>query len=221
VPDFSGGNSASTLVPDEAVSGITGQILPEVHPPASPTPASPHGSQTVATRPPPPGRDDLEVPAQGRPGDSPDDRSTPERYPGGSPVPPDTAGGDSPRGTESFSTENDEAIGVFQRADEAWTGQTWPITGAVQIVRRMKGRGATTVYVPATDVNGNAILGVIVGPNDSDVQGNGFPLFLLPGMSMTIRSEAPVWAAPIPGNATGYVCTLTTDNPSGGQLGGL
>lgn len=220
MPDFSSGNSASTLV-DPAITGHTGEILPEVHPPSAPTPSNPEGDHRVRSTPPPIGRDDLEVPAQVRPADSPDDRGVPETYPGSQPVPPDTAGGDAPRGRESFATENDEAIATFTRACEAWTGAQFLISGPTQIVRRMKGRTQSTIFVPLTDVNGNAITGVIIGPSDSDVQGIGNPLFLLAGMSISVPSEAPIWAAPIPGNATGYVCVMTTDNPSGGQLGGL
>jgi hypothetical protein len=220
MPDFTSGNHAGTMV-DDAVTGHTGEILPDVNAPAAPGPSNPEGDHRVTSRPPPTPDGAIEVPAQPRPADSPDDRGVPETYPGSQPVPPDTAGGDSPRGRESFATDNDEAIATFQRADEAWTGRQFLISGPTQVVRRMKGRGASTVFVPLTDVNGAAITGVIIGPDDSDVQGVGNPLFLLPGMSIRITAEAPVWAAPIPGNATGYVCVLTTDNPSGGQLGGL
>lgn len=219
-PDFSAGNATSTLV-DPAVTGHTGEVLPEVHPPSSPTPANPQGDHRVMSGRPPATHDDLEVPAQVRPADSPDDRGVPSRYPGDQPVPPDTVGGDAPRGRESFATDNDEAIATFQRADEGWTGRQFLISGPTQIARRQKGRGGCTVFCPATDVNGGTITGVIFGPTDSDVQGVGNPLFVLPGMSARIHSEAPVWAAPIPGNSTGYVCVLITDNPSGGQLGGL
>jgi hypothetical protein len=222
MPDFTAGNQATTMV-DEAVSAIPGQILPEVHPPSAPTPSNPQGDHRVMSRPAPIDTEGVgpEVPAEVRPADSPDDRGVPSRYPGDQPVPPDTPGKGSPRGRESFATENDEAIAVFQRSSEAWTGRQFLISGPTQIVRRMKGRESATIFVPATDVNGNAITGVIFGPDDSEVQGQGNPLFLLPGMSASIESEAPVWAAPIPGNSTGYVCVLTTDNPSGGQLGGL
>ena len=220
MPDFSSGNTA-TIVVDPAVTGHTGQILPDVHPASAPTPSNPDGSIVVESTSPQVPDGAVEVPAQVRPADSPDDRGVPSRYPGDQPVPPDTVGGDAPRGRESFATDNDEAIATFQRADEGWTGRQFLISDPTQIARRQKGRGAATIFVPLTDVNGGAITGVIVGPTDSDVQGVGNPLFLLPGMSMRIHSEAPVWAAPIPGNSTGYVCVLITDNPSGGQLGGL
>jgi len=225
MPDFSAGNQASTSV-DIAVTGHVGAILPEVHPPSAPAPHNPEGDHRVMSRPAPVPDGPIEVPAQPRPADSPDDRGVPERYPGGQPVPPDTPGGGSPRGRESFATENDEAIATFERACEAWTGQQFTISGPTQIVRRMKGRKQATIFVPATDVNGNAISGVTIGPDDSEVQNVGgavvgSPLFLLPGMSITIESEAPVWAGLIGSNATGYVCVMTTDNPSGGQLGGL
>ena len=220
MPDFSSGNNTSTMV-DEAVTGHTGEILPDVHSPSLPSPKNPQGDHRIMSTAPAVGDVIGELPAQVRPADSPDDRGVPETYPGSQPVPPDTVGGDSPRGRESFATENDEAIGVFQRASEAWTGRQFLISNPTQVARRGKGRTQVTVFVPATDVNGVAVTGVIIGPSDSDVQGQGNPLFLLPGMSITLETEAPVWAAPIPGNTTGYVCVMITDNPSGGQLGGL
>lgn len=221
MPDFTAGNPVNTVIPEETVTGYTGYILPEVNPPSQPTDSNIQGSHVVTSTA-PPEEIPAEVPAQIRPGDSPDDRSAPSQYPGDQAVPPDTAGGSSPRGRESFATDNDEATPTFQRSSEAWTGAVWQVTDKKQIVGRMSGRTSTTLYVPPTDEAGGTILGVRYAYTESMLEGpvNTCP-FLLPGAGVTILSEGPVWVAPLSGNATGFVVVFTTDNPSGGQLGGL
>ena len=229
MPDVTAGAQLSTKIDLEAVSAITGDIAPLPHPPAAQTEANPHGPIAVESRPPEVAGTanfaaDIEFAV--KPGEHPDDRTAPSTHPNDMPVPYDTAGGDAPRGEPSFDTDNDEATPVFQRAAEAWTGQQFTITGPTQIARRQKGRQGVTIFVPATDMNGNAINGVTIAPDDSEVQNVGgmvvgSPLFLLPGASISIDTEAPVWAGLIGSNANGFVCVLIADNPSGGQLGGL
>lgn len=225
MPDLTAGNRLATM-DDELASALTGQIFPEVNPPAADVPNAPQGAIAVISEDVRLGDPNFSEGVHVEVGHSPDSRTAPPRYAGEHPVPHDTAGGDAPRGQESFDVDNDESTPVFQRATEAWTGAQFTITGPTQIARRMKGRTQVTVFCPNTDVNGNSILGVTIAPDPSEVQNAagaivGSPLFLLPGMSITIPTEAPVWAGLIGTNATGFVCVMTTDNPSGGQLGGL
>ena len=162
-------------------------------------------------------------------GHSPDDKTSAPEHPGFLPVPPDTAGGDAPRGKPSFDTDNDEAVPVFQRSAESFTSGFRQVATIVQIIGRQPGRQKTTLAVPETDMFGNAVDGVMWSYTDSDLAaataagtaGGATPAFLLPGMSVSIEAEAPVWVAPIPGNSVGSVMFLSLDNPSGGQLGGL
>lgn len=221
MPDVTAGAQIHTQVDLEAVTAITGDIAPLPHPPAETSPGgSLHGPLAVESRQPDLGGEAnfaADVEFATKPGEHPDDRTAP-----GYELPHDTPGGDAPRGKASFDTDNDEAVAVFQRASESFTTGLWIISGATQIVGRMAGRTGTTLSVPTTDEGNNAIQGVRYAPNQSQLSG---PLntcsFLLPGASITIPSEGPVWVAPLFGNATGYVIVMTTDNPSGGQLGGL
>jgi hypothetical protein len=220
MPDFTAGNNANATTIENADPG--GRVAPhQIDQPSEETPANVQGSKVItateAQFTDPNYQEGHYISA----GQDPADRVDHSEHGNDYPLPKDTPGGDAPRGKQSFSDDNDEAVPVFQRADEAWTGETFIISGPTQVVRRMKGRTSVTLYVPSTDQAGNAVNGIVYAPDAGQVQGIGLPLFLLPGMSVTLHTEAPVWASVIGANATGFVCVVTTDNPAGGQLGGL
>lgn len=140
------------------------------------------------------------------------------------PVPADTPGSRYSTGAPPWKTDNDEAVPVFQRsAHDASVQIIVPssATGPAVAVGRQKGRQAVTLTVPTLLASGAAPLGVLYGFTEDAVQAGGNACGILNvGDSRTISTEAPIWVAVIPGNATGAVEVLVEYNPPGGSLGG-
>jgi hypothetical protein len=127
-------------------------------------------------------------------------------------------------GRKAWDTENDEALGVYQRAAHDWDAQLWVLTQTEQIAGRLKGRVALVLAVPTTLPDGSAPNGVIIGSSGGPVDqafssGVGDVYVLNAGDSLTLRTEASVYASPIKGNSTGAVQTINLYNPPGGGLG--
>lgn len=122
------------------------------------------------------------------------------------------------RGRPPFPTENDAALPIFQRADHDWTGNRYQVdtnnAGTVQLCGRQKGRSSVTLVVPSA-----AAQGVVIGPTEDEVINNLSSPQLVPGQSLTLPTEAPVWAGVIPGQTSGTVDVYITFNPPGGALG--
>lgn len=137
------------------------------------------------------------------------------------PVTQDQPGNKYNTGSAPWSTDNDKAVPVYQRQDHDWTTGhlTLTQTGAVvTIVSRQAGRGPITLAVPAT-MDGVAVVGgLVVGPDQGDVaNGGGWTLNI--GDSMTIPSEASVYARLPSGASSGSIQWFATLNPAGGGLG--
>ena len=161
----------------------------------------------------------------------PDDLTFPEPIPGGSPVPLESRElTPYRRGMRQFATSNGEAVATFERASSDWSSGAVYLSsanmgvGPIQVVGRQKGRKSTTLIVPAKDAQGNAPNGCIIASTQGELQGSGAgaEVYVLNvGDSVTIPSEAGVWAQVIPGNTTGYVQFVSVYNPPGGELGGF
>jgi hypothetical protein len=110
-----------------------------------------------------------------------------------------------------WTVPNEDALPVFERASKSWSGNTINLstTNAFQLVGRVKGRKAITIWVPAA-----ATHGVILAPTEGEAQeANG--VTLNPGDSVTLDTEAPVYICPISGQTTGTCNYVTTFNPAG------
>jgi len=163
-------------------------------------------------------------------GTAPEDRSIPadqlEHYTD-LPVHHDTAGNRYTVGRKGFKTENDEAFPVFERASSDWNCGAVVVNsnngGTSIIVGRQRGRKNVTLLVPTTWTNPNGTVsspnGVTISQTEGELQ-NGSGYQLNPGDSVTISTEAPIWAGLIPGNSTGVVQWLVEYNPAGGELTG-
>lgn len=118
-----------------------------------------------------------------------------------------------------FGTENGDATATFQRSDHEWTGNRIVVdtnnAGTVQLCGRQKGRSSVTLIVPLT-----ATAGVVIGPTEGEVLNSASCPVLTPGQTLTLPTEAPIWAGVIPGQTTGTVDVFVTFNPAGGGLGG-
>jgi hypothetical protein len=117
---------------------------------------------------------------------------------------------------KQFSTSPGSALGVFQRASDAWSAQYYTVGQAQQVVGRQPGRVAVSLWVPST-----ATEGINIAPSIGEAQALDGGLNLNPGDSITIETEAPVWISPITGQALGYCNVVVTFNPEGGVLGNL
>jgi hypothetical protein len=107
------------------------------------------------------------------------------------------------QGRRPFATPNGEAVPVWQRATTDWSTFAFTsISGTVQIGGKVGGRFAISVWVPTT-----AALGVQIGALRSQCDNSGGTP-LNPGDSVTIMSEAPVFAAPQIGQTTGTVYVM-------------
>ena len=224
MPDFSAGNHTSATVDLDAVSAITGDVFPrQIDQPSAPVAdRNPQGSHDVAVTEPVTRDPNYAAGVYVEPGHDPASKAVRERYPGGQPVAPDTPGGDAVRGREPFSEDNAAAVPTFQRSSHDFTSGVLVLSDSQQVVGRMRGRESTTIWCPPTDQLGNAVNGFIFGETEGELQQGTAAAYVLPGMSVTIRSEAPVWAAPIPGGSSpATVCYKTEYNPAGGALGGL
>lgn len=113
------------------------------------------------------------------------------------------------RGSKPYQARNVDAVPVFERSSEKWTAQTLTLNNAepLQIAGKQKGRKELIVFVPNT-----AAAGVIIAPTPGEVsmfQG----VQLDPGATLTLKTEAPVYAGLISGQTSGIVCTVATINP--------
>ena len=157
------------------------------------------------------------------PGVHPLDPSVP--YSGGElhepgPVPADQAAYRYSNRPEPFGTSNDDALAIWERASHDWTGDTVTIgmpSPTVQLIGRQKGRKCITLWCPST---GTAVcIAPVQGICDQQFQSGIGGLILNPGDSVTINTEAQVWAGILNGNTTGTVAYLAEYNPPGGALG--
>jgi len=164
------------------------------------------------------------------PGTAPEDPSIPiedlHRY-SDNPAPHDTAGNRYDTGKRGFHTDNEAAFPVFERASSDWNAGAIVVTsnnaGTAIVGGRQRGRKAITLSVPTTwtDPNGTVSTpnGVTISQTEGELQ-NGSGYQLNPGDSVTISTEAPVWAGLIPTKTTGVVQWIVEYNPAGGELTG-
>lgn len=220
MPEFTAGNQTATVV-DEAIIANTGYVLPDVHPPSAPTPSNPQGPHEVTSTEPAFGDPNYAAGIIQFDDESPESRSAPSQYGDDYPLPHDHAVAPHPAGTPRFSTPNgDGTVATFQRASQDFTSGILIVSAALLISGRLDGKESVTLWCPSTDMLGNAVNGFIFGETEGELQQGNLAAFLLPGQSVTIRSEAPVWAAQIPGGSgVGTVCYKVEYNPPGGSLG--
>ncbi len=142
------------------------------------------------------------------------------------PIGSDLHGDLGQRGRKPWDTDNEDALGVFQRACHDWDTGVLQLTaandGISQIVGRQRGRGTLSLWVPAyVNIAGTMTAtpaGVAFAPLQSGLMtGLGTPLNV--GDSAVIASEGGAYAALLPGQTTGYVAWLVTLNPINGGLG--
>jgi hypothetical protein len=117
------------------------------------------------------------------------------------------------RGRAPFRVAQENALAVFQRIANDWTTGLVVATaanGPVKVVGRQVGRTQVSLWVP-TSVIGPAdtviptTAGVLVAPNETEVQNTFAATLLMPGDSLPLFTEAPIWVAVQPGQAIGYV----------------
>jgi hypothetical protein len=127
-----------------------------------------------------------------------------------------------------WSTDNTEALPVYQRSATDWgSGVVIPNvnfnSGTATVVGRQKGRIAVKVWVPTKTADGNTVTnGVLIGPNESELQNpNALDNVVLNvGDSITLETEGSVYCAVIPGQTTGVCQYVSLNNPLGGPVGG-
>ena len=143
------------------------------------------------------------------------------------PVHHDTAGDRYTTGRKAFATDNGQAFAVFERAASDFNAGAISITanngGTSIVVGRVLGRKSVTIWVPTLWTNPAGVSaapnGVLIGQTEGELQAGG-GVQLNPGDSITIDTEAPVWAGLIPSKTSGVVQYLVTYNPAGGELSG-
>ena len=135
-------------------------------------------------------------------------------------APHDYAGAPHPTGRAPFHNDNTEALAVYQRGDKEWSANRIVVdtnnSGTVQLIGRQKGRVGVTLSVPSS-----AATGIVFAPTEGEVLNSQSCPALLPGDSITIPTEASVWAGVIGANTTGTVDVIATYNPAGGGLGSM
>lgn len=127
-----------------------------------------------------------------------------------------------------WSVDNSEALAVYQRCASDWSAGLTQVGGqnnAVKVIGRQKGRQSVTLAVPTALPDGSSPNGVVVGSSEGAVQqavnANAGGVWILnPGDSVTIYTEASVWAGPLVGQTTGWVQFVVAFNPPGGGIGG-
>ncbi|MDE1881979.1 MAG: hypothetical protein KGI89_15705, partial [Euryarchaeota archaeon] len=112
----------------------------------------------------------------------------------------------------SQSTPRRDSVPVVERATSSYSARGFQITNAnpyVMLSGRRRGRKWITLAVPSSYIapggtTSSTPLGVMIAEDpNAIVAGVGYQLN--PGDTLTIDSEAPIWAGVLPGNATGYV----------------
>jgi hypothetical protein len=137
-----------------------------------------------------------------------------------SPVGPDTPDQLWSPGRKGFPTDNREAVGVFQRCSEFWSARVVVVDanagGTAEVAGRQRGRSSIKIWVPTTLPNGTTPAGVIIAPTQGEVQAGGNSgVVLNAGDSITLRTEAPVFAGLLGNNSTGYCqCVVEFDPPT-------
>lgn len=162
------------------------------------------------------------------PGVHPGDAATPmvPGFDSNRPVHPDTPSALAHRRRQPWSTENEEALGVFERAAVDWTPgliQVGSVQNAIQVVGRQKGRTSAYLWIPTQVVWQGALLAnpaagaIVIGsdPNEAQLQ----LCCLNVGDAASLVSEASIYAALAPGSATMYLQFILFTNPVGGELG--
>ena len=148
----------------------------------------------------------------------------------GRPVPADGHRGLAARGAKYFGTANFEAVPTFERASHDFTAgqvQVGSYNGGTSIVvGRQAGRKNVTIWVPTSYINAAGVtisnpLGVVIGQTEGEIQIPGNGVQLNSGDSITIATEAPIWAGLLYGQTSGFCQYLVEYNPSGGELGGF
>lgn len=143
------------------------------------------------------------------------------------PVPADEPGNKYTTSSKAWGTDNADALMVFERASSDFTAGVININAqngnTAIIVGRQKGRKSVTIWVPSTYTSSagtsSTPKGVMVAQTEGEVQAYA-AVQLNPGDSITINTEAPIWAGILPGNTTGLCQFLVEYNPAGGELGG-
>ena len=141
---------------------------------------------------------------------------------GGDWLPPSqpAPGSYKPAARQPFPTNNPFAVPVFERASSDWAPFNYNAgklgTVPVQIARSNKGRKAVTISVLSAETNG-----VVIGPDPgplSEYQNGGVAgvgvYELDPGDSVTIETEASVWACCQTGQTSGGCQGWETYNPA-------
>ena len=124
-------------------------------------------------------------------------------------------------------TDNGQAFAVFERSSSDFNAGAVSITaangGTSIVVGRVLGRKSVTIWVPTLWTNPAGVSaapnGVLIGQTEGELQAGG-GVQLNPGDSITIDTEAPIWAGLIPAKTSGVVQYLVTYNPAGGELSG-
>ena len=143
------------------------------------------------------------------------------------PVSADKAGNLYTTDKKAWGTNNADALSVFERASSDFTAGVINISAqngsTAIIVGRQKGRKSVTIWVPSSYTNSagtsSTPKGVMVAQTEGEVQAYA-AVQLNPGDSITINTEAPIWAGILPGNTSGVCQFLVEYNPAGGELGG-
>lgn len=160
-----------------------------------------------------------------------DDRAVPlDQFDHDRAVPADGSRGEAVRGSKYFGTSNSEAVPVFERASHDFTAGQITVGsyngGTSVIVGRQAGRKNVTIWVPTSYINaaGTTItnpVGVVIGQTEGEIQSPGNGVQLNAGDSITLSTEAPIWAGLLYGQTQGFCQYLVEYNPSGGELGGF
>lgn len=126
--------------------------------------------------------------------------------------------------SKAWSTDNEEAMPVYQRAAHDWNPRLTIVTAATVpelVSPRQKGRVSLSLWVPSS-VLINGVLtttpaGVCIGSDPQEAIDARCVLNI--GDSILIPSEGSVYVAQIPGQGTGYCQSTSHTNPIGGELG--
>lgn len=132
------------------------------------------------------------------------------------PIEQDGPGPQGQRTAPPWSTENEEAVPVYQRAAHDWSANQYTLSqsrGPIQLAGRRRGRSTVVVWVPTA-----ASLGIVISPDEGDIE-QGAGITLSPGDSIELPTEASVYGGVIVGNTTGIAYVVELYNPPGGGLG--
>ena len=141
------------------------------------------------------------------------------------PVPPDVPGSQATKNRgKPWATDNEEALGVYQRAAYAWQPGLVVVDLTNQpytVVPRQKGRVNCSLWVPTSVIIDGTLTttpnGVMIGSDPSEALASNCILNV--GDSLDLPTEGSIYVAVIPGETSGYVQFVTLVNPIGGELG--